>query len=188
MKAKGSTRRVDKPNFWKYEENVPNELKDFVFQQYLSNNTMHIYCDGSASGEIREMAIAVSILERGTVTVKQQLLFPPKNCYHKPIYAEIKALIFALRIFRKLMRVHCDQVIIYSDVANIESFLSKEITFNNNSLMKLQSELIQTYQQILKENGSRLITIKYLPLDLKRHNPFANSAHNAAKSMLRNRS
>lgn len=164
---------------------MPGELKEFVYNQYFDNNTLYIYCDGSASTEMREMAVAVSLLEKGTVTVKQQFIFPPEECYHKPIYAEIKAIFFALSIFKKLMRGYCEQVIIYSDVINIEEYLNNEKTFRNKSLKNLQIKLIEIYQQVKSENRHLSLDIKYLTVRKKLYNPFMKSAHNAAKEMLR---
>lgn len=187
LRAKGNTRRVVMPEFWKkqYIDDVPEGFKEFVYNQYFDNNNLYIYCDGSASKEMREMAIAVSILERGTVTVKQQLLFPPEECYYKPIYAEMKAILFALSIFKKLMREYCDQVVIYSDVSNIEDYLTNEKTFRNQSLKNLQKELIETSQRVKSENKHFSIDIKYLAMSEKLYNPFMKSAHNAARDMLR---
>ena len=48
IREKGRTKRVGKPNLWgQYEENVPKELKEMVYEQYYSED-LSVYCDGSS--------------------------------------------------------------------------------------------------------------------------------------------
>ncbi|WP_191559379.1 hypothetical protein [Metabacillus idriensis] len=187
MKTKGNTRRVKRHNFWgKYEKDVPYCVKEMVYNQYLSNDTLFVYCDSSAFKEQKNMAIACAYVWNGTVIVKHQFVNPPKDCWHKNIYAEIKAVNFALTHYEKHINSLCKKVIIFSDVDDIEGFVSNAITFKKiTSLKKLQFELIALYQKAKMKNSAVDIEIKYLTLEQKRYNPFAKTAHNAAIGLLK---
>lgn len=187
MKTKGSTRGVKRHNFWgKYEKDVPSCVKEMVYNQYLSNDTLFVYCDSSAIKEQKNMAIACAYVQNGSVIVKHQFVNPPRDCWHKNIYAEMKAVSFALAHYEKHMSSLCKKVIIFSDVDDIEGFVSNAITFKKNvSLKKLQSELILLFEKAKKNNPDVLIKIKYLPLKQKKYNPFAKTAHNAANRLLK---
>lgn len=189
MKSKGDVKRVGRINFWgKREDKVPNELKEMVYEQYFSRNALYIYCDSSCSKTTTEMAVACTYLQNGSVIVKQQLVYSPRDVLGKNIYGELKAVIFALTHFSKYLGGIYENVTIFSDVDDIEKLLSNQIVFkNNNSLRKLHSELITLYEKKKRENPNLSIEIKYLPLHQKRHNPFLKASHNAAKKLLKRR-
>lgn len=191
MKNIGSPKGTGKYlNFWgKYEEQVSEEMKEKMYRQYFSTETLFIYCDASRSESSTVMSVACSYVYAGEVIVKQSYAYPSADCYQKIKYGELKAIIFALNNFKKHMRIgkQCKNIIIYSDVHNIEATLNNEITFKKNkSLNRLKNELIVLFQQKKKENPGTFIDIRYLSLDQKRHNPFAKSCHNAANRMLKN--
>lgn len=187
MKSKGNIKRVSKPKFWrKGEEKVPSELKEMVYEQYYSRDTLYVYCDSSCSKVNGEMAVACTYLHNGSVIVKQQLVYAPKDVIGKNIYGELRAVIFALTHFSKYLERIYDNVKIFSDVDDIEKLLSNQIVFKHNvSLRKLHSELITLYEIKKREHPQLDIEIKYLPLYYKKHNPFMKSAHNASRKLLR---
>ncbi|PKC52179.1 hypothetical protein RhiirA1_482105 [Rhizophagus irregularis] len=58
MKTKGSQKHVGDLNFWgKYREQISKELTEFVYEQYLSSDTLYIYCDSSTRVGKLEMTI-----------------------------------------------------------------------------------------------------------------------------------
>lgn len=187
MRSKGDIKRVSKPKFWrKGEEKVPLDLKAMVYEQYYSRDTLYIYCDSSCSKVSSGMAVACTYLRDGSVIVKQQLVYAPKDVTGKNVYGEIKAVIFALTNFNKYVEKDCVNVTIFSDVDDIEKLISNQIVFkNNDSLRKLHSELMALYEIKKRENPQLNIEIKYLPLHYKKHNPFMKSAHNASRKLLR---
>lgn len=187
MKYKSNVKRINKPNFWrKGEEKVPLEIKEMVYEQYYSRDTLYIYCDSSCNKVSGEMAVACTYLRNGSVIVKQQLVYAPKDVAGKNIYGELKAVIFALTHFIKYVERVCNKVIIISDVDDIEKLISNQIVFkNNDSLRRLHSELVTLYEKKKRENPQLNIEIKYLPIHYKKHNPFMKSAHNACGKLLR---
>lgn len=186
---KGNLKRVTKPRFWgERESQISEELKEMIFEQYLSYDSLACYCDCSVSRDLSQMACACTYVGNGSIIVKQQYAYPPKDCVDKPIYGELKALIFALTNFEKYMMPGCEKVTFYSDVDDIEGFLHNKITFKRNaSLKKLQSELILLYQRIQKMHPNIRIDVRYLQPFEKVNNPFHRSSHNAVKRMLNNR-
>lgn len=187
MKNKSNVKRISKPKFWrKGEENVPSELKEMIYEQYYSRDTLFVYCDSSSNKVSHDMAVACTYLHNCSVIVKQQLVYAPKDVIGKNIYGELKAVIFALTHFNKYVEKFCDNVTIFSDVDDIEKLLFNEIVFKNNeSLKKLHSELLTLYEKKKRENPQLNIEIKYLPLHYKKHNPFMKSAHNGSRKLLR---
>lgn len=187
MKGKGDTKRVSQPRFWgDYEENVSEELKAKIFTEYLSLDTLYTYCDSSANPNVREMSVACSYIQNGSIIVKNQLIYPPQEAIHKNIYGELKAIMFGLSNFQKYMENGCYNVILYSDIKDIKVFLNNKSTFKkNNALKELQSELIKLYKRVKMNNPDLYIRIEYLPVNHKTYNPFAKSCHNAAKRMLK---
>ncbi|MGY3717522.1 hypothetical protein ACWE42_18590 [Sutcliffiella cohnii] len=187
MKSKGNVKRVSKPNFWgEREDKIPLDLKEMVYDQYYSRNTLYVYCDSSCSKVSREMAVACTYLRNGSIIVKNQLVYSPKDVLGKNIFGELKAVIFGLTHFKKYLEIFHDSVTIFSDVKDIESLLSNEISFkNNHSLKKLHFELITLYERKKRENPKLNLEIKYLPIQYKKHNPFMKSAHNASRKLLR---
>lgn len=122
--------------------------------------------------------------KEGSVLVKHQYVHPPKECHEKNIFGEIKAIMFALTHCGKFIG-DCTSVIIYSDIREIEKILSKEITFKKSgALRELQNNLIILYRKIISENPTKQVKIYYLYEEIKRHNPFYKSAHNAAKKLI----
>jgi len=186
VKFKGNTRRASKPNFWRgYEEVVPNNLKEMIYDQYLSFNTLSIYCDSSSRPERNEMTVACTYVQNGLVIVKQKIIYPPRDCLNKNIYGELSAVMFGFAHFKKHMQMGSTNVVIYSDVNQIEGFVNNQNTFKKNlSLKKLQNEMIAQYETVSRMNPEITIKVKYLQPNLKKHNPFARSSHNACKQLL----
>ncbi|PLR91660.1 hypothetical protein [Bacillus sp. T33-2] len=184
MRFKGNSKRVEKPNFWpKYSQNVPIELKDMVYQQYFCEDSLFIYCDMSMNNQSHLMSVACCYVHSGKVQVKQQLVYPPSDCVNKNIFGEFKAIIFALTHFEKYA-ASCKNVIIYSDIRQIEEYLNRDTKFKKNpSLIKIQSELISLYVGKKQRFPHKSITVQYLPHDHKAFNPFFKAAHNGAKRL-----
>lgn len=76
-----------------------------------------------------------------------------------------------------------ENVIIYSDVDHINHIFSSQVTFKVDSI-KQQKSLIQLLNLKRSENPELNISLEYLLIDLKNYNPFAKSAHNAARKLL----
>ncbi|MFT9494594.1 MULTISPECIES: hypothetical protein [Bacillota] len=185
MKPKGNSKYVGKPKFWpKNEDKVPSEIKEMIFQQYYSRDTLFIYCDMSMKHNYPTMAVACSYIKDSLVQVKQQYVHPPRESVSKNIYGELKAILFALTHFEKYIG-DCSTIIFYSDVRDIEKFLTKEIVFKkNDSLSQLQEEIHLMFRKIKNKHTNKNITVCYLSHELRKYNPFYKSAHNAAKRML----
>ena len=185
MNQKGSPKRVDNLNFWgNYESQVSEKLKDMIYEQYYGRD-LHVYCDCSLNTNMSQMSVACSYIGSGRIIVKRQYVYPPKDCIKTAIYGEIKALLFGMTHFEKYNMPGCMKVVFYSDVEGIEGFLSNEITFKKNqTLKKIQSELILYFRKVRKSNPNIKIDIKYLKNEEKIYNPFYKSSHNAANKML----
>lgn len=186
LKAKGNVKRVTKPNFWgKYESKVPAKTKEFVYQHYYSLDTLSVYCDMSMGEDKSVMAVACSYVSCGQIIVKCQFVYPTRENIRKNIFGELKAVIFALKSLEKYIRDY-PNVIIYSDIAEIENYLNQTTTFTkkNKILVDLQKEMSLLYGQLCQQFKNTNIKIQYLG-EFKAHNPFHKSAHNAAKKMLK---
>ncbi|MED1674220.1 hypothetical protein [Pallidibacillus thermolactis] len=189
MKMKGTIKIAGKmPNFWgKYMKKVPENVKQIIYNQYYSIDTLYIYCDCSMSIEKSKMSIATSYIQNGFVTVKSQVIYPPSDCLEKNVYGELQAIISGLSNFEKYMNNESKKIVIYSDVNDIIKILNKQVTFKKvTSLMKLQNNLIQLFQNKRIENPNLSFSIEYLSRDLKPFNPFLKSAHNGARKALQN--
>ncbi len=93
---KGAPKRVGPVTFWpNYEDEVPGILKEFIYSQYYSKDTLYVYCEMSMRHDHTTMAVACSYVKDGSVTVKHTYIHPPKESYKKTVYGEIKAVIFA---------------------------------------------------------------------------------------------
>lgn len=187
MKLKSEAKKVRRVNFWgKYEKIIPIELKEMVFDQYYSRDTLYIYCDSSCSKVNSDMAVACTYVKNGSIYVKKKFIRSPKDCVGKNIYGELKAVFFALKNFVKYLGRRYDSVIIFSDVNDIKRILLNKIVFkNNDSLRKLQVELITLYKEKKIESPGINIEIKYLPLNLRKHNPFMKASHNASRKLMK---
>jgi hypothetical protein len=185
VRAKGSSKRVVKPNFWKgYEDKVPIELKELVYEQYLSQD-LFVYCDASQKRDYTQQSIACTYVQNTSIVVKQRFVYLPRDCINQIFYGEMEAVMFALKHFSKNMMASCKNVIIFSDILTIEQLITGEATFKNPSLKKLQKEMVFFYQIVKKQYPNLCIEIKHLcPLN-KKYNPFHNASHNAAYSMFR---
>jgi hypothetical protein len=183
---KGEPKRVTPVNFWpRNAEKVPSIVKELIFSQYYSKDTMYVYCDMSMKPGFSTMSVACSYVKEGSVLIKHKYVHPPKESYDKNIYGELKAIIFALSHFEKYIG-KCTSMILYSDVNEIERIVSREITFKHNfSLKEVQNELILLYKKIISQYPGKVIRISYLPEVLRKYNPFHKSAHNAAKKLLK---
>lgn len=184
MKEKGRLKGVSRVDFWKgYEEVVPAEVKQLVYQQYYSTDTLHVYCDTSTQTGRSTMAVACSYVRDTTVTVKVKYVYPDRAVVEKNVFGELHALLFALKHVHQY-DAPCSSIILYSDVDHIEAILTKQTRFKHPALQKIQNELIALYGQKQTQYRHKDIRIVYLSPDLRRHNPFHKSAHNAAKRLL----
>lgn len=172
-------------NFWgKYHDQISSDLKDFVFEQYLSKDTIFIYCDASASREHGQVAIACYLMGKTNSVVKYQVVNTGMHPSKIQI-GELRAIIFALNIFEKYIFFTPERIVIYTDISEIKDILNEEIVFKVEELRKNQRKLIKTLTQKMERNPDLSITIEYLDRDRKKHNPFHKAAHNAALKLLR---
>ncbi|WP_188453366.1 hypothetical protein [Virgibacillus oceani] len=185
IRFKGNVKRAgQKLNFWgEHEKNIPKEIKNEVYKQYFSNDTLYVYCDASLKMGIGEMSAACSYICNGNIIVENQLIYPARECYDNNMFCEIKAVVFALNNFKKYLQRSCKNVIIFSDLKDIQKYLKRELSFRRNTfLQKLQIDMIRLYKEKEMNNTDVSISVKYL--EQKKHNPFAKSAHNAARKIL----
>lgn len=187
MKIKGTTKRAGKrPNFWgRYEKKIPESVKDLIYHHYYSFETLYVYCDCSMQIEKNLMSIACSYVHNGSVIVESNVIYPPKDCKGKNIYGELQAIISSLCNFETHLNSFIKNIVIYSDVNNITEILTYKLNFNKVfSLSNTQAELIHLFENKQIQNPNLEISIKYLPKILRANNPFAKSAHNAARKVL----
>ena len=187
MKEKGSIKNAGKkPNFWgKYEKTIPQNIKEIIYNQYYSPHTLYVYCDCSMHREENIMSIACSYIQNGSIIVKSTVIYPTNDCKGKNTYGELQAVMSGLFNFEKYMNRFTKKIVIYSDVDDIIKILNLEVNFKKvSSLMELQTNLIQLFEQKQIEYPNLLLSIEYLSKDLKTYNPFAKSAHNAARKVL----
>ncbi|WP_040285758.1 hypothetical protein [Sporosarcina koreensis] len=186
MKTKSSVKRGGRtPNFWgRAKSKLTQGFKDKIYSQYYSEETLYIYCDCSMNGEGYRMSIACSYVQRGSVTVSSHIIDLPSDCRGKNIYGELEALLAGLKEFEQHIDRFNENVIIYSDVDHIDHIFSTQATFKIDSLMKQQKALIQLLNLKRSENPDLNISVEYLSIDFKNYNPFAKSAHNAARKLL----
>ncbi|MDS9470901.1 hypothetical protein [Sporosarcina pasteurii] len=175
-----------KPNFWgRSSIKLTQEFKDMIYSQYNSQETLYIYCDCSMNGKGNMMSIACSYVQKGSVTVNSNIIYTPSDCRGKNIYGELQAIVSGLLDFENHIDGFNTHVIIYSDVNHINQILSSKVTFKKGlSLIKQQQTLIQFLNLKQTQNPNLKISIEYLPIDFKYYNPFAKSAHNAARRLL----
>jgi hypothetical protein len=189
MKIKGNTKKAgDPPDFWKNYRahlDVPKDLKSWVLNQYYDQKTLSVYCDASIKNDHSLIGVACSYISNGTIIVKHQYIQPPIYGERvSPWYAEMKGIMFALNFFEKYKRM-CSEIVIYSDLMDIERVLGEAIYFKKNmELQKLRRELKQLYN-IKKAQYDKKLQINYLPADKRRFNPFYRSAHNAASKLVK---
>lgn len=183
MHQENNTKNVKKTDLVEYYvANASQELREMVFNQYLSHS-LTIYCDGSSKGKL--MAVACSYVQNAEIIIESEILHPPLECIGKNIYSELKSIVFGLNHFDKYVHSDCHKVTFFTDLNNINGLLTKEITFKKNiGLKEVQSELIQTFE-LRKEQYDIPITIEYLSLNQKRHNPFAKCSHNGAYNLIK---
>ncbi|MFZ0579491.1 MAG: hypothetical protein WAM41_18480, partial [Psychrobacillus psychrotolerans] len=69
MKVKGTIKNAgNKPNFWgKYEKTTPQNIKEIIYNQYYSLDTLYVYCDCSMQLENNIMSIACSYIQNGSI-------------------------------------------------------------------------------------------------------------------------
>lgn len=184
---KSHSKSVKMENFWgKYEEKIPIEVKEMVFDQYYSQDTLFVYCDSSSSKVNNDMAVACTYVKNASITVKKQFIHSPEDCIGKNIFGELKAVLFALSHFNNYLGKSCERVIIYSDVNDINRILASQLVFDqNDSLKTLQMDLMNLYEKKKIENQNVTLEIKYLPLHRKKHNPFMKASHNASRKLLK---
>ncbi|MGG4438393.1 hypothetical protein AAXE64_27965 [Priestia megaterium] len=172
------------PNFWfKYEKTIPQEAKDWIYEQYLNRDTLYVYCDMSLSVEKQVMSLACSYLNNGYIKVKKQLFQPHKRLLHQNVYGEVKAVIFALKNFHNHIGRN-KKVIIYSDIEDIEKMANNEVATDKPVMMKVQNELMQVYRSVCNEYKDMDISIQFLPPSKQRYNPYHKAANNAARRLL----
>ncbi|WP_163971070.1 ribonuclease H family protein [Oceanobacillus halotolerans] len=187
MYGKGNVRRVgNQKNFWgRKAKKISSELKEFVYEQYFSMNSLFVYCDASMHKKGIQMATACSFVKDGSVIVESSWIYPPAACYRKNVYGELQAILYALLHVNKHMGNPCDNITIYSDVNNIKGILEGTTTFKkNHALQQIQKDLQHTYKTISASHPQINLSIEYLTVDKKMYNPFAKSAHNAAKKLI----
>jgi hypothetical protein len=190
VNIKGNTKRAGNQVFWhkKYIDNVPDDMKEMVYQQCFCHDSLYIYCDMSMDVDRKMMSVACSYVSNGKVIVKHQLVYPPHDCLNRNIFGEIKAIIFALTHFEKYMdekTTGIKNVVVLSDINFVEELLLHKPYFRkNSSLNKIQSDMKLLYRKMQIKYPSKNISIKYLQKGQKSYNPFYKSAHNAAKSLL----
>lgn len=186
MKIKSSVKRGGRtPNFWgRAKSKLTQDFKDRIYSQYYSEDTLYVYCDCSMNGEGYRMSIACSFVQRGFVTVSNHIINLPNDCRGKNIYGELVALAAGLMEFEQHIDRFNENVIIYSDVDHINHIFSSQVTFKVDSLIKQQKSLIQLLNWKRSENPELNISVEYLSIDFKNYNPFAKSAHNAARMLL----
>lgn len=178
-----------KPNFWGQSRiNLAQDFKDIIYSQYNSKETLYIYCDCSMDGEGNGMAIACSYVQRGFVTVSSNIIHSPNDCRGKNIYGELASILLGLSEFENHIDRFNTTVVIYSDVDHINHIFNSKVSFKKvRSLKKQQKRLIQLLNLKRIENPTLTISIEYLPKNFKYYNPFAKSAHNAARKLLTSR-
>ncbi|MFD2759773.1 RNase H family protein [Lentibacillus juripiscarius] len=184
MKQKGTNKPVPAlPDFWgKSKEIIEKEHKDWIYNQYFSREVLTIYCDGSMN-EQKKMAAGFCYVYNGTVTKKYHLVSKTRDC-SIPVFAEIIAIISALKKFRQNVRGNYSSVRIFSDLDYIDNILTQSSTFKNTCLKKVQKELILTFEQSSLKYPNINIDISPLTRRQKRHNPFLKAAHNAARELI----
>lgn len=188
MKIKGTTKRAGKrPNFWGiYEKEIPDSVKELIYHQYYSFETLYVYCDCSMQIETNLMSIGNSYVHNGFVIVESNVIYPPKDCEGKNVYGELQSIISSLYNFETHLKRFIKNIVIYSDVNNISDILTYKSNFKKVvSLSNIQEELIQLFENKQIQNPNLKISIKYLPKALRANNPFAKSAHNAARKILK---
>jgi hypothetical protein len=191
MKPKGITKRAgEPPDFWKNYRahlDVPEDLKSWVLDQYYDKDTLSVYCDASIRNDRRLIGIACSYISNGFIIVKHQYVQPPSNRANvSSYYAEIKGVMFALNFFGNYKGI-CSEVVIYSDLRDIERMLSEAIFYKKNmELEQIRKELKQLYKLKKAEYGEKL-QIKYLTIEKRKFNPFYRSAHNAARNLIKDK-
>lgn len=187
MKVKGNIKNAGKkPNFWgQYEKTIPQNIKEMIYDQYYNLDTLYVYCDCSMQIEYNIMSIACSYIQNGSIMVKSNVIYPPNDCRGKNTYGELQAVMSSLFNFEKHMNQFTKKIVIYSDVDDIIKILNHKVNFKKiSSLMNLQTNLIQLFDHKRKEYPNLILSIEYLSNDLKTYNPFAKSAHNAARKIL----
>lgn len=161
------------------------EFKQMIYDQYYSRDILYVYCDCSMDIEQRIMSIACSYVQNGFVLVESNLIYPPDDCVGKNVYGELQAVLLGLLHFEKHLYRFSENIVIYSDIAHITNIINLKSTFKKNaSLKNIQLELLQTFNQKQLEYPHINISIEYLPVKMKAYNPFAKSAHNAARKLL----
>jgi hypothetical protein len=80
VKQKGSPKQVQPLNFWsKVDGQVSDELKRMIHEQYLSYDSLSVYCDCSVNTDLRQMSVTCSSVCFGRIIVKQQYVYPPQD-------------------------------------------------------------------------------------------------------------
>lgn len=183
MKPKSHVKRSSKPDFWqRSKENIDEDFKDWIYNQYLSQNTLSVYCDASINSQ-NAMAVGLCYVINGSVIKKYQLINDKRECA-QPLFAELKAITVALSKFNRHAPYHFQEINIYTDIKNINDTLQNNVRFKNSCLKKAQHELIQIHNQTINQHNNLSINIVALLRDQKRHNPFLKAAHNAAKELI----
>ncbi|WP_175639267.1 RNase H family protein [Metabacillus schmidteae] len=183
-KSRSSNAQVGKLNFWgKYAHRIQEDKKEWIYEQYLSNDVLYIYCDTSIATEKGKGAIACTYVMNGKIIVKSQLVYLPNKMKSSNIYGELKALNFALSHFHKYIGTG-SEVVIYSDVSTIGFIMEDVFELKEDELEKIKKETHRMYLQIIQSNVNLNLSIKYLVKDLQTHNSFYKSAHNTARKLL----
>ncbi|WP_176446613.1 RNase H family protein [Lentibacillus sp. CBA3610] len=184
MRQKNYTKSVSAlPDFWgKSKEIVEQEHKDWIYDQYLSQEVLTIYCDASINKN-NKMAAGFCYVYNGSVSKKYQLISGTGD-FAMSVFAEITAIIGALQKFRHNVKDNYSSVLIYSDLDYIDDILSQTSTFKHTHLKEIQKELVFTFKQTCLKYPDLEINISPLTRNQKRYNPFLKAAHNAARELI----
>ncbi|SFD41455.1 RNase H [Lentibacillus persicus] len=171
------------PDFWgRSKELIKQEHKDWIYDQYFNWDVITIYCDASVNRQ-NKMAAGFCYVYKGTVTKKYHLINKTSDC-SMPVFAEVIAIISALKKFPQNVRGNYSIVLIYSDLDYIDNILTQRTSFKNSCLKIAQKELIDTFEQTSRQHPNTKIAISPLTRNQKKHNPFLKAAHNAARELI----
>ncbi|MCM3387278.1 hypothetical protein M3649_03915 [Ureibacillus chungkukjangi] len=183
MKNKGDNKYVQKPNFWgEFEANIPINVKEFVYEQYNEVETLYVYCDGSLKRGDSRASVGVSYIGNASVYSKGKLVYLERSITSMNVAAELYAIIFGLDNFEKYITPNTKNILIYSDLRDIENVLLDDFQYQRDEINKIREEMINK----IKNHKSKLpIEIKYLERFYRYGNPFYKSAHNTASKLLK---
>jgi hypothetical protein len=172
---------------WGYLRDMPPELLKQLSKEYLSKETLTIYCDTSLSENTNSMAIACSYVIMGEMHIEAKRIIPPATLVNSSICGEVLAVISALQNFDKYLLEDCYSIKIYSDHQLIESLKDNLVPFRSQPALKaLQQQLSTIFYSVKDQYPTKEIYIYHLPKQRKRNNPFHLAVHNASRKLIIN--